>query len=268
MRVRVLYTDIDGTLVGPRGDFFLDSGEELTLVAAEAVVTARRAGLEIVPFSGRNRDSVANVARLIGAETWIAELGGVRSYERNAEIVLDTGDYPGKDAPEPELRRAGEGLVETWPARVEEHAPWNEHRLVSYMVRGEIDLDEAARWLGDHGFGWAEITDNGVIPRSYPALDVETVRVYHLSPRGVSKRAGVAADRARRGLSREETAVIGDAVSDLECRHEVGRAFMVANAVEKDATLRALVESAGNAEVTTGAYGAGFAEAVATLLGN
>jgi len=264
---RVLYVDIDGTLVGPYGDLFLTGEHEFTSEAADAIVEARRAGLELVPLSGRNVQAMANLARLIGSPAWIAELGAVRSYDHGNEVIFDTGAYEGGRALIEVLREAMHLLIAANPGRVEEHAPWNEHRETSLMVRGALDEASANAWLEDQGYEWAECIDNGVLPRTYESMpDVDTVRVFHLNPRGVTKRSGVAADLAHRGLTAADCAVIGDSKADLECAHVVGQAFIVANAIEKDPDLAPLVDATPNAEVTQRGHGQGFADVVARLI--
>ncbi|MBI2170163.1 MAG: HAD family phosphatase [Actinobacteria bacterium] len=265
--IRVLYTDVDGTLVGPLGNLFWDGERRPTLEAAEAILRAQAEGLEIVPLSGRDRIQVIELARLIGAETWIGELGGVRSYGRGEEVVTDRGAFPGTGVPVDALAPALSALVAAHQGSLEEHEPWNDGRTTSLMVRGQVDISSANRTLTDLGLDWAEVVDNGVIPRRYeglPALDV--IRCYHLTPRGISKATGIAADRAHRGLAREECAVIGDARADLDCHGEVGRVFVVANAVEKDPELGPLVDKIPNAEVTKRGHGLGFADVVSALL--
>ena len=121
--------------------------------------------------------------------------------------------------------------------------------------------------LDGAGFDWAVLVDNGVIPRRFETLAaLDRIRVYHLVPKGVSKEAAIAADRALRGLSREECAMVGDAAADLECRREVGRCFLVGNGLAKDPDLAWAAEAGSGVEVLRGGHGAGFAEAVAALL--
>lgn len=263
---RILYVDVDGTLVGPGGNLFLDGDHRFHLEAAKALGRAREAGLEIVPLSGRTRSSMAELSRLVGAATFVAELGALRVYEQGQRVVFDQGAFPGDGPAVDALAPAAAALVARCPGRLEEHSPWNAHREASFMVRGEADADEVRGWLDDEGCEWADWVDNGVIPRHYDTLPgVETVRVFHLVPKGVSKRAAIAADRAERGLEAAECAVIGDALSDLECAAEVGRAFVVANALDKDPALGPAVEAVPNAEVTDRGYGLGFADVVSRL---
>ncbi len=60
--------------------------------------------------------------------------------------------------------------------------------------------------------------------------------------------------------------MVGDAAADLDCRVEVGRCFLVANALAKDPGLAWATEPGSGVEVLSGGHGAGFAEAVAALL--
>ena len=265
--MRVLYTDVDGTLVGPLGNLLWTSERVLTLAAAEALVRAAREGLEIVAVSGRSRTTMSELGRLLGLESWFCEMGGFRLYQRGLEIVQEHGDYPGEGLPVSVLFEAAESLGAHFPGRLEEHSPWNATREISLLLRGDLDPAQAGAVLAEEGFGWAELVDNGVLPRRYESLPgIERVRAYHLVPRGVSKAAAVAADRRRRGLAREECAMVGDAAADLECRTEVGRCFLVHNGLVKDPNLAWALEPGSGVEVTTSGHTEGFAEVVALLL--
>jgi phosphoglycolate phosphatase len=264
---QVLYTDVDGTLVGPLGNLLWDTNRVPSLTAADALVRAARQGLEIVPVSGRSRLVMAELSRLLGLTSWICELGGIRVYDRGEVVVHDHGAFPGQGAPTAELAEAVSGLIARFPGRIEEHTPWNATREASLVLRGDLDLDEAEAALAEDGFPWAELLDNGVIPRRFETLPgVARVRAYHLVPRGVSKAAGVAADRARRGLPREACAMVGDAQADLECRAEVGRCFLVRNGLAKDPGLAWALDPQSGVEVTAASHGEGFAEVVHRLL--
>ncbi|HEY3239698.1 MAG TPA: HAD hydrolase family protein [Acidimicrobiia bacterium] len=265
--MKVLYTDVDGTLVGPLGNLLWDSARNPTAVAAEALVRAAREGLEIVAVTGRARAGMWEVARILGLSTWFCELGGVRVYERGEQVVHDHGAYPGAGPPGDALAEARAGLMAHFPGRIEEHTPWNTAREASVLLRGAVDPAEARAVLEGAGFGWAELVDNGVIPRRFETLaGVDQVRVYHLVPRGVSKAAAIAADRVMRGLRREDCAMVGDAAADLDCRGEVSRCFLVGNALTKDPSLVWATEAGSGVDVLRGGHGQGFAEAVAALL--
>lgn len=265
--VKVLYADVDGTMVGPLGNLLWDSGRTPTLAAAEALVRAVREGLEVVALTGRARAGMFEFARVLGLESWICELGGIRVYDRGATVVHEHGAFPGTGVPTAELHRAVELLLESYPGRLEEHSPWNASRESSFLLRGDVPTEEAEERLAAAGFGWATLADNGVIPHRYETLTaVERVRAYHLLPRGVSKVAAVAADRAYRGLEPAECAMVGDAAADLECRDEVGRCFLVRNGLDKDPSLSWVLEPGSGVEVTKAGHGEGFAEVVHRLL--
>jgi phosphoglycolate phosphatase len=265
--VKVLYADVDGTMVGPLGNLLWDSHRTPTLAAAEALVRAAREGLEVVALTGRARAGMFEFARVLGFQSWICELGGIRIYDRGETVVHEHGAFPGSGVPTAELHRAVDLLLETYPGRLEDHSPWNAARESSFLLRGEVSTEEAEERLAAAGFGWATLVDNGVIPRRYENLtEVERVRAYHLLPRGVSKVASLSADRDYRRLKREETALVGDAAADLDCRGEVGRCFLVRNGLDKDPSLAWAVEPDSGVEVTKGTHGEGFAEVVHRLL--
>ena len=81
-----------------------------------------------------------------------------------------------------------------------------------------------------------------------------------------SKAAGVAAHMQARGYAREECIAVGDSREDLGVASAVGRFFLVANAVEKDASIREAVAGRANVEVTEERNGEGFYEAVVRSL--
>jgi hypothetical protein len=265
--VKILYTDVDGTLVGPLGNLLWDGARNPSVAAAEALVRAAREGLEIVAVTGRTRAGMWEVARILGLATWFCELGAVRVYERGERVVHDHGAYPGDGPPGDALTEARARLTGHFSGRIEEHTPWNTTREASVLLRGDVDPAEARAVLDGAGFSWAELVDNGVIPRRYETLPgLERVHVYHLVPRGVSKAAAIAADRALRGLRREDCAMVGDAAADLDCRHHVGRCFLVANGLAKDPNLAWTTGTGSGVDVLRGGHGQGFAEAVAALL--
>jgi hydroxymethylpyrimidine pyrophosphatase-like HAD family hydrolase len=267
MGVKVLYADVDGTMVGPLGNLLWDSHRTPTVAAAEALVRAAEEGLEVVALTGRTRAAMFEFARVLGLESWICEMGGIRVYDRGDTVVHEHGGFPGGGIPTEEIHRAAELLLATYPGKLEEHSPWNATRESSFLLRGDVSAEEAEERLAEAGFGWATLVDNGVIPRRYENLTgADRVRAYHLLPRGVSKLAGVAGDRASRGLDREDCAIVGDAAADLDCRGEVGRCFLVRNGLDKDPSLAWVLEPDSGVEVTKGSHGEGFAEVVHQLL--
>ena len=151
MGARVLYADVDGTMVGPLGNFLWDSQRSPTLAAAEALVRAAREGLEVVALTGRARAGMFEFARVLGLQSWICELGGIRIYDRGDTVVHEHGAFPGGGVPTAELHRAVELLLEAYPGRLEEHSPWNATRESSFLLRGDVDPGEAEARLAGSG---------------------------------------------------------------------------------------------------------------------
>ena len=258
-RPRVVYTDLDGTLLGPGGSLFADPGGGITGRPAEAVAALHRAGVALVPVSGRAEVRVKEAARLLGADGYIAELGGLRA--RGEHVVRDHGAYRGPGTPYQAMLRSGAAgfLLETFAGALEPHAPWaHDGREISMLLRGHVALDEVHRRLEDAGYGWIRLHDNGILRRSFPGLEVDEVHVYNLLPLGVSKGTAVAADLADRGVPPGDAAAIGDSASDLALAPHVAVVFLVGGSGLQDVP--------PNVVVTKAAYGEGFAEAVIGLL--
>ena len=111
------------------------------------------------------------------------------------------------------------------------------------------------------------MVDNGVVTRRSPALaELPHVRGYHLVPVGASKAGAVALHRRARGLQRAETFAVGDSREDLACAEQVDAFWLVANAVERDPSIRDALSAYGNVRVAETGHGAGVYEAVLTTL--
>jgi hydroxymethylpyrimidine pyrophosphatase-like HAD family hydrolase len=264
LRVRAVYTDLDGTLFGPGSSLFSDAGGGVTIRPAEAVAALHRASVSLIPISGRTLLQVREAARILGARDFVAELGGLVSLDGEAEVLRAAGAAGDYGKPVEAMARSGAAalLMEAFDGKLEPHAPWAfEPREVSMLLRGHVDLARARRVLEDAGHGWLDLRDNGVIARRFPHLSVEEVHAYHLLPRGVTKAAAVAEHARRRDLPPEDCLVIGDSESDAEISPRVGAVCIVANGASS-------IENPARGEiyVTDGAYGEGFAEAVEGLV--
>jgi hypothetical protein len=262
---RAVYIDLDGTLLGPGGSLYASAEGEVTREAALAVAALLEAGGELVPLSGRTAVQVRETARLVGSRAYIAELGGLTCYE-DGEVILNPGEFRGEGTPHEAMQRGGVGglLLEAYPGRLEPHAPWAFlDRECSMLLRGHVDVAEAEAVLARAGFGWLQVTDNGVIRRGFPGLRTEEAHAYHVLPRGVSKAVAAAADMARRGLNPAACAAIGDSPADAALAEVCGAAFIVANG--RDDVERGGVD-APNLYATPAPYGDGFAQAVTALL--
>jgi hydroxymethylpyrimidine pyrophosphatase-like HAD family hydrolase len=260
--VRVLLSDVDGTLVGRGGSLLADLDGAPSLAAAEALVLARRAGLEVVLVSGRTRAQLFETGRLLGLRDAIAEMGAVLLRDGKAE--LQWGETPRDlgETPAEALLRAGAvaTVLERFAGRIEPHAPWHEHRQGTALLRGQVEVAEVDAALRAAGLGWARLLDNGRLRGPYPHLGPSETHAYHLLPAGVSKAATAATYLAAKGLEPSQAAAVGDGPADLELAGTVGAMFLVANGAWA-------ADLAGERQViaSPSSAGAGFAEVVQAL---
>jgi phosphoglycolate phosphatase len=268
--MRGLYLDLDGTLLGRGASLLHDGDGGVSIEGVRAVQACLRAGVEVVLMSGRRRAQLAEDARLLGQSSYI--------YEAGACVVLEgeehwlTGDMlPGELTIAQQIERLGAPalLLEHYAGRLEHHDPWHSEREVSHLFRGLVDAGDADRLLVEHGYESLRLVDNGSVSRRSPALEgLAQVRGYHLVPAGVSKAAAVAFHRRARGYARDETFAVGDSREDLACAEQVDTFWLVANALERDPTMRAALAGYRNVQVCEAAHGAGVYEAVvSTLMG-
>ncbi|MDP2300321.1 MAG: HAD hydrolase family protein, partial [Actinomycetota bacterium] len=238
-QVRVLYTDLDGTLVAPGGSVLADAGGAPSLIVAEQIVALSRAGLEVVPISGRGRLQLREFTQLLGWNAYIAEAGGILVHGTglDAEIRVDHGVWPDGTLPAGETPfaainrvRAAETLMQAFPGRIEHYAPWQMDREVSLLLRGCLDTAEGQAILDALPLQ-VDLVDNGML-RSYGTLTCRDMppHAYHVVPRGVSKSRAIALDLAWRGLTRANAAAIGDSATDLEMADTVAVMALVGNA--------------------------------------
>ena len=250
--VRVLYTDIDGTLVAKGGSVLADAEGAPSAEAAGAIVALNRAGLAVVPVSGRGRLQSRELTQLLGWDAYIAEAGGITVHGTglDAEARIDCGQWP------PELPPAGvtpwdliveagafEALQAAFPGRIEQYAPWQIHREVSLLLRGCLDVAAGQAVLDSLDLP-LDLVDNGML-RSYGTLTCRDMppHAYHVVPRGVSKSRAIELDLAWRGLTRNEAAAIGDSATDLDMADAVRVMVLVANAFGSNGVTEGLVRT-------------------------
>ena len=259
----LVFSDVDGTLVGRDGSLLADLEGRPTLAAAEALVAAHGAGLEVVLVSGRTAAQLRETGRLLGTRDAVAELGTVLVRGREEELVWGEAPRDLGDCPAEALQRSGAlaTVLESFAGRVEPHTPWHLGRRGTFLLRGQVDPAEADALLAGAGLGWARLLDNGRLRGAYPHLGPGPAHAYHLLPAGVSKAGTAAAYLAGRGLGPASAAAIGDSPADLQLAGVVGAMFLVANgawAADGDPGAQVIV--------TPSPAGQGWAEAVAALL--
>jgi HAD superfamily hydrolase (TIGR01484 family) len=266
--LRCVYTDLDGTMLGKGASLVRDAHGNFSTLAIRALEICHRAGVEVVIKSGRRKAQVYEDARLIGQPAYIYEMG-CGLVDASEEVFL-TGDLqPREDETVSQLiERSGAPrlLLESYPGRLEYHAPWHTDRLFSHLFRGNVDLKEVHALLSEHGHRNLRLVDNGITGRRSDSLAPDVIHVYHLIPRAAGKANAVAAHMRRRGLRPEEVIAVGDSRGDLEVAGVVGRFYLVANALAKDPEVREAIPAGADVVVTEEPMMAGFYEAIVRSL--
>jgi phosphoglycolate phosphatase len=269
-RMRCLYVDMDGTLLGPNSSLLAGAGGGFSLLGVRALEACARADAEVVIYSGRKQSSVFEASRLIGSASFIFELGCGLVIDGELEWLTD-GLVPteerGSIYEQIEASGAPALLLERYGSQLEYHTPWSVLRDVSHLFRGEVDLEDVGSVLESAGCEWLRLVDNGVVraaAEQMPGLPV--VHAYHLIPAGASKARAVARHMQARGYSPEECIAVGDSREDMDAASVVGTFWLVANALDRDATLAAELSGRAGIRVTEQPYGAGVYEAVVTTL--
>jgi hydroxymethylpyrimidine pyrophosphatase-like HAD family hydrolase len=268
--VRCLYVDLDSTLLGPGASLLRGADKTFSLQGVRALQACDRAGAEVVLMSGRRQAQVGEDARLIGQTAYIFEAGSCLVLDGEEHWLtgeLMPSDDRGTIHTQIEASGAPALLLDHYAGRLEYHDPWHHNRDVSHLFRGLVDAAEVDALLADHGHGALRLVDNGGVHRRSPALvALDDVRAYHLVPRGASKANAVALHMRIRGFASQDVIAVGDSREDMETASHAGTFWFVANALQRDPTLREAVGARTNVRVADGAYGAGVYEAVVTTL--
>lgn len=268
-RLRCLYVDLDGTLLGRGASLLHDAEGAFTLLGVRALEACSRAEVEVVIFSGRRRAQVAEDARLLGQTAFIYEVGCGLSVDGEDEY-LTAGLRPSAEATvhaQVAASGAPDLLLGSYEGRLEPHAPWHRDREFSHLFRGHVDAFEATALLAERGFEHLRLVDNGAIHRRSPTLRGDgPAHAFHLIPGVASKANAVRRHMQVRGYAPGECIAVGDSREDLGAAEAVGTFWFVANALERDASLADALGGLDNVRVAEDRNGAGVYEAVVTTL--
>jgi hydroxymethylpyrimidine pyrophosphatase-like HAD family hydrolase len=267
--MRCLYVDLDGTLLGPGASLLRAGDGRFSLDGVRALEACDRAGVEVVLYSGRRQRSVRECARLIGSGAFVFEVGCGLVVDGELEW-LTGGVRPSAQAgsifDQIEASGAPALLLKRFAGRLEYHTPWSVGREVSHLFRGAVDVEEAQALLRAAGFSWLRLVDNGVVRAPGEGGGAGALHAYHLIPAAASKARAVARHMQVRGYSPADCVAVGDSREDLGVSDAVGCFWLVANALERDPSLRAAISGRASVRVAAGSYGAGVYEAAVTAL--
>ena len=166
-KVKYVFTDLDATMLAPGSCVLRDNDGNPSTKLVEAVVALARAGIQVIPTSGRNRTMIHEDARVLGLNSYIGEMGGLVMYDLKAnDWEYLTGDMPYDPAcgltPHQVIEQTGvcEKILARWPHKIEYHNDMStgyKYREVTVGMRGDIPDDEAQAILDEAGCGlvWA-----------------------------------------------------------------------------------------------------------------
>ena len=248
--IRLLATDIDGTLLNPQ--FQISEGD------LEALRRAHAAGIEIVLVTGRRHSFALPIARQLGFDLWLISSNGAVTRSLSGETfhrdlmpaetcrllcgamqrfrgnTVLTFDKETKGAIV--LERLDElGVsIRRWLEKNMEYIEFVvpiEDALVTDPVQamfcGSMDrMKPALRELEAAGMD-GQIT---VLRTEYPARDLSMIDVLHV---GCSKGHALERWAAYRGYHRDEVMAIGDNHNDIEMLEFAGHPVIMGNACEE-----------------------------------
>lgn len=265
-KLKIIYSDMDGTLVNTSGCLFETYDGKLSLEPAKAIMKVLKSKKDVVIISGRTRIQLKENARMLGFKNFIAELGCEIVYDLGRKMVYNPGEIKVErnQLPLEKIEKMGivQLIFDKFSGKIRYYTPWSENVETHPVLVGQIDVEEVDKFLEKQGFGFLKMRDNGEVP---PEPDFEKPHCYHLLPKASGKRTAVQKDKAIRNLKREEIVGIGESLEDMEISPEVGVYFVVKNGVETDPKVSKEIKQKKNVFLLEKKMGEGWAEAIKIL---
>jgi HAD superfamily hydrolase (TIGR01484 family) len=267
--LKVIYTDLDGTLFNDRGSIVKDKNGRYYLEAVKLLPAISEKQWDIVLVSGRNKYQLRYNAQMIGLKNYISELGSELVYDLG-EKVYTTFDH--KKIKYDFTYKSMDlikiiGLFKShFPNKVESKIEWSMYRSYNVLFFGEINLDEANSLLKSTGYGDLVMVDNGYSLLQDLDLDVERLHIYNLMPSGINKGKGIKLDKKIRNFKKDNCIALGDSLEDLKMAGEVKYFFLMGNAFENRESVTAALGRYDNIFVTEGVMNKGWVEVMGYLV--
>ncbi len=261
--LRVIYTDMDGTLLNDRGCLIRDVNGRFFIDCIKLFEKAEALNWDIVLVSGRNKLTLKYNAQLMGVKNYIPELGCELVYNLGEKVYVtfDSLNY------KYEVTRGGKDLVKIiellkseFPGKIDSRIEWSMERSYNALFLGDIDLIRANKLLESNGYGGLVLADNGFSKLMNLKLDVEHLRIYNLVPKGVDKSSAIILDKEIRKLQKNNCIALGDSAEDLKMAKEVHAFFLMKDTVERDSDILESLKNYNNVFVTGQSMNRGWAE--------
>lgn len=267
--LKVVYTDLDGTLFNDRGCIVKDEKGDYYFEAVKLLPEIAGKNWDVVLVSGRNKFQLRYNAQMIGLKNYIAELGSELVYNLGKEVhttfdrqkIKYDLTYEGKD-----LIKIIELFKKNFPDKIESKMEWSRYRSHSILFFGEINLDLANKLLKKEGYGELVLVDNGLSSLVKSDLDIKRLHIYNLTPSGVNKSKGIKLDKEIRNFNTGNCIALGDSLEDLKMAGEVKYFFLMRNALEHKEMILGGLNKYDNVYVTEGAMNKGWVEVIEYLV--
>ena len=267
--IRVLYTDLDGTLLNDTGCLIKDFDGKFFYDAVSLFKEIEKKGWDIVLVSGRSRVQLRYNAQLMGLKNFVPELGCEMVYNLGKEVHVtfdrEKFDYKitkgGKD-----LIRIIEIFKKAFPGKIESYLEWSMGRSYNALFFGDIDIDRANRLLTENGYKGLKLVDNGFSKLVNLDINVKHLHIYNLIPKDVDKAAAIRLDRKIRNLEKNNCIALGDSVEDIKMAEEVGAFFLMKNAIDREGGVAEMIEKYDNIYITSKLMNHGWTEIMEYLL--
>lgn len=233
--IRLIFTDVDGTLVGSAGD--------VHPAVWSAVERARRAGIRLAICSGRPAFGVTRgLAERLGEDGWHVFQNGAsvlhlptggslsaRLAPETVAMLVDRARAAGRDL---ELYTDATYAVERDTPRARRHAELLGLEFATRPFESIGDHVVRAQWL------LSDDEAEAVLAEPHPGLEVSPstspmmpgMRFVNLTPAGIDKSVAVRAVAGEYGVLLDEVMYVGDGYNDATAMRAVGFPVAMANA--------------------------------------
>ena len=148
--IKVVYTDLDGTLLNNRGCLIMDDEGNYFLGAAKQLKNLFSKNIDLVLVSGRNKMQLKYNAQMMNLKNYIAEIGSEVVYDLGKEVhtTYDKSKLKYDFASlGPDLDKVTCLLMKAFPMQIDCKPEWNRYRSTNVLFLGEVDLAKANKLL-------------------------------------------------------------------------------------------------------------------------
>jgi HAD superfamily hydrolase (TIGR01484 family) len=266
--IKVVYSDLDGTLLNKKGCLIVDDDGIYYFEVVEQLKNLSSRNIDVVLVSGRSRLQLRYNAQMMNLKNYIAEHGSevVYDLEREVHTTYDKSSLKYDFASlGPDLDAVSDLLKKTFPMQIDCKKEWNRCRSTTVLFLGEVDLEEANRLLEKNGYGDSVIANNGPTALFSTNLNVNKLYLYNLIPKGIDKSTGVKLDKKIRHFSKENCIALGDSIEDLKMADEVSYFFLMDNNLQEEKDVLEVLPKYENVYITGKSMNRGWAEVISYL---